>query len=205
MLNRNVADAAAQLDRAESEVARVEGQQARVEADYLAAELGAAAYDRLSARLEDEHATAAAERDCLAKHVQDVPDSLLKLDAESETLRRLGPPGHGCCPCRNAAAQGELEALRDLIAAAFEHVFLDPDGTIAWLTPGARLAASAVPLVVGDGGELDAACDGSRASNEVPLTVDDRGHVRPSLDHYAVPFRTPGQPQTIGNDSSRTL
>ena len=141
-LDRSLALVNEQLASAESEVARIEDQQQRVEADYLAQELGAAAYERLSAKLEAQQGAAIAERDRLAAHAEDVRQSRLRIDAESETLRRLAAIRDTVAShARDAVAQDDLEALRGLIAAAIEHIYLRPDGTIARMTPGVRLQA----------------------------------------------------------------
>ena len=77
-LDRSLALVAEQLASAESEVARIEDQQQRVEADYLAQELGAAAYDRLSGKLDHDLGAATAERDRLATHADNVRQSRLQ-------------------------------------------------------------------------------------------------------------------------------
>ena len=62
------------------------------------------------------------------------------MDAESETLIRLAAIRDTVAShARNAVAQQDLEALRGVIAAAFENVYLRPDGGIARMTPGVRL------------------------------------------------------------------
>ena len=153
-LDRSLALVAEQLASAESEVARIEDQQQRVEADYLAQELGAAAYDRLSGKLDHDLGAATAERDRFATHADNVQQSRLNVDAESETLIRLAAIRDTVAShARNAVAQQDLEALRGVIAAAFENVYLRPDGGIARMTPGVRLEGM-FQMVTEHGGDL---------------------------------------------------
>jgi DNA invertase Pin-like site-specific DNA recombinase len=187
-LDQNITDARAQLDTAESELARIERQAQRVEADYFAEELGAVAYDRLSAKVADDRVAASAERDRLADHVARLTRARAEVDAESETLRRLTALRNTVAShARDALAQQDVEALRGLIASAFGNAFLE-DGSIVALTPGARMktAGQAVPLlVIGD--EVLPGATGDGASNELPLRFED-GKVEVEWKRYAVPL-----------------
>jgi hypothetical protein len=187
-LGRSLELVAEQLATAESEVARIEEQQQRVEADYLSQELGAAAYDRLSAKLDAQQGAAIAERDRLATNAEDVPQSLLQVDAESETLLRLAEIRNTVAShARDAVAQQDLEALRGVITAAFANVYIAPDGGIARMTPGVRLAG-AFQMVAEHDGDLVT----------VPRYVED-GKLK------AERFGLPLVPETNGKDASRTL
>jgi DNA invertase Pin-like site-specific DNA recombinase len=137
-LDGDLRDAEAQAASAEGQLARLERQRQRVEADYLAEELGAAAYDRLSARLAREHQAARAERDRIAEHAEALRSARASIDAESETLRRLAEIRNTVAAhARDALAQQDLEALRGIIATAFGSVTLTQNGLIGGLEPGA--------------------------------------------------------------------
>jgi DNA invertase Pin-like site-specific DNA recombinase len=139
-LNRNLADVVEQLASAESEVARIEDQQQRVEADYLAQELGAAAYDRLSTKLDQDAGAAVAERDRLSDNAERVRSDRGNLDAGSETLRRLAAIRDTIADrARGLEQQADLEALRAVVSTMAENVLLGADGRIAGITPGVRM------------------------------------------------------------------
>jgi hypothetical protein len=176
----------ARLSAAESEVARIQAQQQRVERDYLAEELGAAAFERLSSTLAEDHSAAVAERDRLAGRGDQIRAARESVDAESETLSRLAALRDSIAAnARDAADRGDVAALRAVTEMAFDHVSLAEDGTIAGLTPGVRMEISeqAFPLLVMD----DEILPGVGAGDDAPFRVDEAGHVKPDLARRPLP------------------
>jgi site-specific DNA recombinase len=181
-LDRTIGDVGAQVAAAESELARIERQRQRVEADYLAEELGAVAYERLSAKLDEEYRAALAACRRLTEHEERVRSDRAGLDAESETLRRLSALRDTVASCaRDALAQQDLAALRGVVAAAFRHVYLDRDGRITGMAPGVALQAH--PILM----------DGVRVDAE----VDDAGYLK-QPDRLPIPFATNGADRGVG-------
>jgi hypothetical protein len=102
-------------------------------------------------------------------------------------------------------AQADLEALRGVIATAFENVYVNPDGTIAVMTPGVRMAHPATFITIGDETAV-----GADAPLDPPMHVDDDGLVVLDHDCHAIPFGVAAEApattgETIGYDTSRTL
>lgn len=117
----------AQADRASREIAELTSQLARVERDYLADELGGAAYTRLLTRIEPELEAAQAEHERLTRKAEEVRDAALALDVEGEALRRLAELRAGVAGRVNAAAgTGDIDALRASIGAVFERFVIRP-------------------------------------------------------------------------------
>jgi hypothetical protein len=71
------------------------------------------------------------------------------------------------------------------------------------MTSGVRMAhhGHAIPFAV-IGEEVCPGADGSGASNQIPLRVDGKGHVKPDLPRYAIPLQPS---ETFGNETSVTL
>jgi site-specific DNA recombinase len=136
-LDQDLQDTVGQSHVAEREVASIERKRARIEEDYLAETLSAPAYERMSAKLDEQATAAVAERDRLEAHAESIRSSRLNMDAESETLRRLaGLRNAVAAKVRDADQEGDIETLRAVIAAAFKSVVLHYQGGIAGMVPG---------------------------------------------------------------------
>lgn len=123
-LHQMVADVEAQIASADAAESAKTAQLARVEADYLAEELGAAAYTRLSASLGEELQAATAERERLQARAVEVRATLMNLDSEEETLRRLAGLHEAiAAQARDAFSTENIEALRGVIAQVAEHYY----------------------------------------------------------------------------------
>jgi site-specific DNA recombinase len=119
----------AQLQRSAREVSELTSQLERVERDYLAEELGAAAYDRLTSRITSELDGARAEHTRLSEQAEDVRLSVLALDLEDEVLSRLTELRRFVAGRVNEAAErGDIGALRSAIGSVFRVVVLRPVG-----------------------------------------------------------------------------
>ena len=138
-LDRDVSNTAEALREADLAVARLEAQLTRVEADYLAEELGAAAYTRMSAKLEADRDAALAERNRLEDRTVELQRVRSNIDAESETLRRLDALRASiAASSKDAEANGDIETLRGVLAAAFARIYINDKGHAMSLECGSR-------------------------------------------------------------------
>ena len=179
-LTRVLADAEAQAATADAEVAKVEGRRAKLDEDYFSEALGAAAYERLTGRLEEDLAGAVAERDRLARRVVEVREARANVDAESETLRRLTALRDTVArQARGKVEQQDLAALRGIVAMALPEVRLSASGGLVGLEPGTSMYLSTMAQQIHEG---------ERYAIRLPVggTRDDDA-------------------ERIGNDGSRTL
>ncbi|HTU98790.1 MAG TPA: recombinase family protein [Solirubrobacteraceae bacterium] len=188
-LGRRVRQIDTQLANAERAVASAEDQRSRVEADYLSGDLGAASYERLLGRLDGEAAASVAQRDQLLANADEARRTIDNMDAEEETLRRLAALRDSVAAhARDAALAEDVVALRGVIAQAFEHAFLEPDGTIGTLTPGVAMSG---PSLLVMGGEVLPGCDGSE--RELSTEADAHGRLRLRTDRYPITLQTGGE------------
>jgi len=119
-IDTDTARVAAMREQGEQEVARTQNGRDRVERDYLAGDLSAANYERLSGRLEAELLAARSEVERLAGQERTLREQRPLLDPEAHVLRRLAD-------LRRAVAEGvgkarDLDALRRLLRDFLERV-----------------------------------------------------------------------------------
>ena len=122
-----------------------------MEADYLAGTLGAATYERLSARLADDAAAADAQAAQFEAHAAEHVRARSALDAESETLRRLAELREAVAG-RITGAADDIGALRAAWTAIFDATYLirrelwEEDDQAGDVDDG-RIALAIVPLI----------------------------------------------------------
>ena len=130
-LNAHLEEVETQQQRAAREAAERAVQIARVERDYLAGDLTAATYERLSAQLEQDHAAANAEQQRLAANADAVRVSRAELDAESAVLHRLADLRVSLLErVRSAEQQADVDALRTALAQTHTALHITADGRI---------------------------------------------------------------------------
>jgi site-specific DNA recombinase len=135
-LTAHLTEIEAQEHRATREVAEKTSHIARIERDYLAEELTAATYERLSKQLEQDHAAVEAERQRLAANADAVRQSYRELDAEADVLRRLGHLRDAVRErVRTAQQHQDVDAIRTALAQAFNAVYVGPDGAVTGAEP----------------------------------------------------------------------
>jgi hypothetical protein len=111
-------------EQAERDQQRVCAERDRVERDYLAGELGAANFERLSERLADEYSAAVAKVERLRAQEHALAESQPLADAEGKALKILAD-------LRTAVVDGvsqdaNLDAIRRLLHRLFEEVVYRP-------------------------------------------------------------------------------
>jgi hypothetical protein len=146
-LTAHLSEVETQESRSAREVSEKAAQIARVERDYLAGDLTAPTYERLSAQLQQEHAAAAAEHERLSANAIAVRASRAELDAEGAVLHRLaGLQVSVLERVRTAEQQEDVDALRASLAQAFSAVYIGPDGAVSAAEP--RVQPDIDPLAV---------------------------------------------------------
>jgi hypothetical protein len=132
-LDSYLAETEAEAARAERERAEKTAQRERVERDYLAGELSGVNYERLAERLSDDLQGLGAECDRLAKHLVEIRQSALKLDADQEVFLRLAELRSAVASnVRSAQQHQDIDAMRAAIRQAVDALYIGIDGAIGF-------------------------------------------------------------------------
>ena len=129
-LHARLDEVEAQTRRAGREVAEKTAQLSKIERDYLAGDLAASTFERLTEQVTAERDAAGAEHDRLAANADAVRASRAELDAESAALHRLADLRVSVLNRKRTAEQtADVDALRGAMAQAFPQVYVWPGST----------------------------------------------------------------------------
>jgi site-specific DNA recombinase len=134
---RQVAKARAIAADSERQALAIEESRERVERDYLSGELGAANWERLSEKLENQHAAAVAERERHRAHAETLAAEVAAIDADAELRRRLVELREAVAGRISDAAE-TVGAVRVALSATFERVVLHHRDGQVYLMPYLR-------------------------------------------------------------------